>query len=227
MPYICERSEADSTWAAGDCSVANASAMIDVIVHTLRYTGLHTWRVGKRLASWGVYCFVLGEQVAPLPLLCPVSYRQKMIRKRERGPMRLQLLLAADYANITGDGKLNVMGVFREINASSFPARHPSMHLVIILSAELGEYGQTRDLVVKLLDGDGNELMNLSGPVNIPRFEGGRKPEVNAILGLRDITFPKPGPYQFVVLVDKDYKGDLTIYANQVSAPEAGQAPLS
>ncbi len=141
--------------------------------------------------------------------------------------MRLLLLLAADYANVTGDGKLNVMGIFREINASSFPARHPSMHLVIILGAELGEYGQTRNLVVKLFDVDGNELMSLSGPVNIPTGEGGKKPEVNAILGIRDITFPKPGPYQFVVLVDKDYKGDLTVYANQIDVPEAGQGPSS
>ena len=34
----------------------------------------------------------------------------------------MKMLLAADYANVTGDGKLNVMGVFREINALNFPA---------------------------------------------------------------------------------------------------------
>ena len=78
--------------------------------------------------------------------------------------MKLLLILAADYANITNDGKLNVMGIFREINASHFPARHPSMHIVVILGAELGEYGQTRILTIKLRDPDGNEIMSLSGP---------------------------------------------------------------
>jgi hypothetical protein len=77
------------------------------------------------------------------------------------GPMRLLLLLAADYANVTGDGKLNVMGIFNEIKASAFPARHPSMHLIVKLGADLGEYGERRDLFVKLLDADGNPIASV------------------------------------------------------------------
>lgn len=133
--------------------------------------------------------------------------------------MKLLFLLAADYANITNDGKLNVMGIFRDINAFNFPARHSSMHLVIKLSPELGEYGDTRTLTVKLRDPDGVEIMSLMGPAAIPNSVGGRIPEVNAILELKDIIFPKPGPYQFVVLIDKDYKGDLAIYVNKMEAP--------
>ena len=130
--------------------------------------------------------------------------------------MNLLVLLAADYANLTGDGKLNVMGVFQEINATHFPARHPAMHVVIKLGADLGEYGQVRDLSLRLVDPDGNEIVNITGPVQIPEGRGGRKPEVNAILQLRDIVFQKPGPYQLVVLVDKDYKGSLALYVNKV-----------
>lgn len=140
--------------------------------------------------------------------------------------MRLVLLLAADYANVTREGKLNVMGIFSEINALNFPARHPSMHLVVKLGAELSEYGGTRDLTVKLLDADGHEIMSLSGPINIPRPEGGRRAEVNAILELKDIVFPKPGPYEFAVLVDTDHKGDLTIYANKIEAPAINRGQL-
>ena len=134
--------------------------------------------------------------------------------------MKLLLLLAADYANITSDGKLNVMGIFRDINAYTFPARHSSMHLVVKLGAELGEYGDTRTLTVKLSDPDGNEIMSLSGPAAIPNSVGGRVPEVNAILEIKDIIFPKPGPYQFIVLIDKDYKGDLPVYVNQLEVPK-------
>ena len=133
--------------------------------------------------------------------------------------MKILLLQAADYANVTRDGKLNIMGIFSEINAPNFPARHPSMHLVIKIGAELGEFNQTRMLVVNLQDADGNETMNLSGPIAIPQIEGGRIPEINAILELKDIVFPKPGPYRFIVLVDKDYKDDLTIYVNKTDAP--------
>ncbi len=134
--------------------------------------------------------------------------------------MKLDLILAADYANVTGDGKLNVMGVFRVISSQNFPTRHSSMHLVIKLVAELGELGVTRDLFVKLMDPDGAEIMQISGQVNVPSNETGRFPEVNVILGLKDIIFPKPGPYQFVVLLEKDHKGGLSIYLNQIEQSE-------
>ena len=139
--------------------------------------------------------------------------------------MNLLVLLTADYANITSDGKLNVMGIFRVINATNFPARHTSMHLVLKLGAELGEYGTERILTVKLMSPDGQEIFNLSGPMQIPRPEGGLKPEVNAIFELKDITFPEPGPYQFVVLVDKDVKGSLMVYVNKTEPQQGNSQP--
>lgn len=134
--------------------------------------------------------------------------------------MKQLLILAADYANITGDGKLNVMGIFNDIYSYNFPARHTSMHLVAKLGAELGEYGQTRSFTVRLLDEDGNQIMDISGQFQVPKGERGRKPEVNIVLELKDVVFPKPGLYQFVILVDKDHKGELSLYVNQIETPK-------
>ncbi len=39
--------------------------------------------------------------------------------------MKLILLLAADYANITRDGKLNVIGIFNRISARVFRSDTP------------------------------------------------------------------------------------------------------
>jgi hypothetical protein len=133
--------------------------------------------------------------------------------------MRLLLLVAADCANITADQKLNVMGVFNEIRAPSFPAKHPSFHLVVKLAAELGEYGQKRDLTVNLHDPDGQPIMSVTGQVEVPRPTGGVRPEINAIFNIRDVTFQRAGPHQFVVLVDKDFKGDLPINVVELPTP--------
>jgi hypothetical protein len=142
---------------------------------------------------------------------------------KENNTMKPLLFVAADYANITRDGKLNIMGIFHEVHASNFPARHSSMNLIATLGAEFGEWGQTRDFTIKLLDEDGNQVMDFSGQIEIPKGERGRKPEVNIILGLNDVVFPKPGAYQFVILVDKDHKGELTLYVNQIEAPKTTQ----
>jgi len=137
--------------------------------------------------------------------------------------MKLLLFLAADYANITREGKLNVMGIFNDVYSYQFPARHSSMHLVAKLGAELGEYGQARDFTVKLLDADGNPIFDLSGQFQIPKGEQGRKPEVNLILELKDIVFPTEGVYQFVLLVDRDHKGELSLYVNKLDEPRPAQ----
>ena len=56
----------------------------------------------------------------------------------------------------------------------------------------------------------------MSARINAPVAGGGMPPEINVIMELKDTVFPQPGPYQFVVLVEKDHKGILPIFVNQV-----------
>jgi hypothetical protein len=134
--------------------------------------------------------------------------------------MELLTFLAADYANIAQGGKINVMGIFRNIYATHFPARHPSMYLVVKLGADLGEYGDDRALIIKLLDADAHELMRYESQIKIPQPQGGQRPEVNALLQINDIVFPNPGRYQFSVQVDKDVKGTFPIDIDQINNPK-------
>lgn len=129
--------------------------------------------------------------------------------------MRLLFFLAADYANISRDGKLNVMGIFNEVNSEKFPAVHTSMFIIIRFSPELGEVGEKRELSLLLHDPDGTELINMSLPIDIPQAERGMHRSANAIIELKGVLFPSPGPYRFIVLVDKDQKGYLPLRVNQ------------
>ena len=119
--------------------------------------------------------------------------------------------MAADYANVAQGAKINVMGIFRAIYATNFPARHPSMFLVLKFGADIGEYGDERTLVIKLHNPDGREIMKHEQPMKIPMPQGGQRPEMNFLLQINDIVFPSPGIYQFSIHVDKDLKGDLAL----------------
>jgi len=125
--------------------------------------------------------------------------------------MNVDTLLVADYANVTDNGKLNVMGVFRRINSSQFPTRHPEMYLIVGLSAGVAEYGVIRNLTIKLLDPDAQEMMSFSGEIKVPKGVGWKRAEVNRIIKLRDIVFPKAGIYEFSVLIDNDEKSAISI----------------
>lgn len=126
--------------------------------------------------------------------------------------MDLRVLLVADYANVTKEGKLNVMGIFTNITAHEFPARHPEMWLIAMLSAAPSEYGQTRKITVKLLNEDATvEVLTWSNDMTIPHATGGRRVEMNQLIRLAGLVFPSAGAYQFCFLVDADEKGTLVI----------------
>jgi len=137
--------------------------------------------------------------------------------------MEVSILLLADYANVEQGGKINVMGIFDRINAPQFPVRHPSMYLVAKLNSELGETSQERQITIKLIDEDGKDIaMLLQQTVNVPPGHEGTRPEFRFIMEMRDIVFPQPGTYSFVVLVDNDHKKDLPL---TVAQGRPGQTP--
>lgn len=129
--------------------------------------------------------------------------------------MKVPLFVAADYANISKEGKLNIMGIFQTITASQFPARHSAIFLVMTLVAELGEHEQTRDMTIKLMDADGKEILAVAAQVEVPQQADRQLPQVSAVLELRDIVIEKPGRYMLILLIDKDFKAELSLHVLQ------------
>lgn len=138
--------------------------------------------------------------------------------------MKVSLFLLADYANLTEDGKLNIMGLFNIIYSSNFPTQHPQMAIVAKLKAELGEDGQTRDIRVALFSPDGKKLLEVGGAMQFPQRASGQNPEINAIITLQNVVFPEPGPYSFVLFVDKDNKDNLSLSVVNATRPDSAQS---
>ncbi|MGB3906069.1 MAG: hypothetical protein WBB22_14235, partial [Anaerolineae bacterium] len=69
--------------------------------------------------------------------------------------MKMTLALLADYANVSQEGKLNIMGIFDRIFTRAFPTAHPEMRLVMRFEFGAAELGRERRLEVKTLDADG------------------------------------------------------------------------
>ncbi len=126
------------------------------------------------------------------------------------------IVLLADYANLTGNGKLNVMGVFRQINASQFPCRHLAMYLVINLQTDpIEELRGERVLIARLIDADGSVLRQIELPFKFPERSNGVRPEANFILQINNLEFPYPGDYAWHIFVGDENIGQLEFYLNQ------------
>ena len=124
--------------------------------------------------------------------------------------MEVKLVLTADYANVSQDGKLNVMGIFSRVLAPNFPATHPLMHLVIVFTAPSHEQGRSKDIRIRLVDDDGKALMDINGNLQIPESPSDHV-ELQQIFALQMLQFPHPGSYSFQVIVNGVTKATLPL----------------
>ncbi len=131
--------------------------------------------------------------------------------------MELTFLHIADYANITADQKLNVMGIFSNISAPKFPVVHPEMYVVTQLTARASEFGRNFTWAIKLLNEDASqEIISFENSATVPPNDKGLPVNMNIILRLVNTVFPDPGTYEFSVLVDGDAKDSLPVEVIQV-----------
>ena len=135
--------------------------------------------------------------------------------------MEVDFALLCDGANVSSEGKLNILGTFDRINASTFPTVHPMMQLVLRLSASVAEAGMSRELVVHALNEDGERIGGMQGTVEVPeRTKPGRRVGIQLLLPLRNTLFPKPGEHAFHILIGQDEKAVVPLSVVQSSSTE-------
>jgi Family of unknown function (DUF6941) len=130
--------------------------------------------------------------------------------------MDVNLAVLADYANVSQDSKLNIMGIFQEVNPPVLPFALPQMYLVVSFVAGPAEFGSVKNIRIVLLDNDGNEMLALEGQAQVPRPpRPGRRAFINQVIGLNGITFQRPGDYAFSILVGGETKETVGLHVNE------------
>jgi hypothetical protein len=140
--------------------------------------------------------------------------------------MLVNLAVLADYANVTGDGKLNILGIFDRINLVQIPAVHPQMHLVLRLEAHPAELDRSHNVEIRLHDPEGTTIFEVKGEI-IPRGDAGRPVSTNQILTLNNLQLEKVGDYVFVVLINNDVKTEIPLAVEFVAMAPNVAAPSS
>ena len=126
----------------------------------------------------------------------------------------VNLAVLCDAANVSREGKLNILGEFDSIHASSFPLTYPTMVLVVRLEAHPTEEGD-HALKLQLIDADGGDVV----PPLVGEFTTGRPPfpgvpvrTAPIILQMHGVRFEQPGHYSFELLVDGHHLRSLALH---------------
>ncbi|HSJ10837.1 MAG TPA: hypothetical protein VK928_13015 [Longimicrobiales bacterium] len=138
--------------------------------------------------------------------------------------MQVKLALLADYANVTAEGKLNILGIFDRISVHEIPAVHPQMHLILRFEAHPAERDRVHNIEIRLYDPDGQTVFEVKGDV-VPHGHIGQTIATNQILTLNNLQLSKPGGYIFVVMVNNDMKSEIPLGVEIDTAPAFQNPP--
>lgn len=128
----------------------------------------------------------------------------------------------ADEANLSQEGKLNVLGIFDRITAPSFPIVHPRMVFAFRVHAEDEDAGGHFPVRVRLVDEDGNALFDAGGEMVGPEVPAGEFSTANQVFTLVGVQFDRPGVYRFLVDVGELRTHETPFVVSQAIAPPAG-----
>ena len=130
--------------------------------------------------------------------------------------------MLADAANISREGKLNILGAFDRIYGTKFPLHWPRMVLVTRFEASAAEFGSEKSLEIITMDADGKKLGKASGKMKIGEGRTGRQIKINHVLPM-GMTFPAPGEYSIEILVNGESKATVPLEVGQREQKQNGQ----
>ncbi len=125
--------------------------------------------------------------------------------------MYISFALFADAANLSQEGKLNILGVFDAVQVGELPTTHPRTTLVVRLKAEAEDAGAHR-LGLRWVSPEGAELWSTEGEVNIgtPADASG---EVDLpLIAALDLPLDEPGEYAMEIQLDGEAAAEIPLH---------------
>jgi hypothetical protein len=125
--------------------------------------------------------------------------------------MQLAFALFADSANVSVEGKLNILGVFDALQVANVPTVHPRATLVMRLKGTLDETGRHR-VTMTWVAPDGTEMWSSAGDLEIGAPPAGAVEMDFPLILTFDLPIPAAGTHRLRVLIDNVQQGDLAIH---------------
>lgn len=120
----------------------------------------------------------------------------------------------------TEQGKLHLHGIYNELLAEGFPARHDRLLLCALLEWPHHTEGR-REFIVDLLDPGAQSVFTVEGHTDIGARDPTRAPaQTHLILPLQQVVFPVAGCYRAVFRIEGEQQGETCLYLRQARNPQ-------
>jgi len=117
--------------------------------------------------------------------------------------MHIAFALFADAANLSQEGKLNVLGVFDALQVGTLPAVHPRATLVVRIKGGRTDVG-AHALGLRWVNPSGIELWSSVWELNVSGLPTGVEEMDMPLIGTVDLPLDVPGEYAMRVALDDE-----------------------
>jgi hypothetical protein len=129
--------------------------------------------------------------------------------------MHVAFALFADAANLSQEGKLNILGVFDALQVGTLPALHPRATLVVHLKGS----------ALQWMSPSGNELWSSEGELGVATPPQGVIEMDFPLIAQLDLPLDQGGGYVMRVGLDGDTRAEVPLQVRTPGAPTAAAAP--
>jgi hypothetical protein len=142
--------------------------------------------------------------------------------------MHISFALFADAANLSQEGKLNILGVFDAVQVGSLPAVHPRAHLVVRLKGTRSDVGN-HSVTLRWLNPQGSELWSTTGELNVSSPPANVTEMDLPLIAALDLPLDNVGAYTMSIALDGQQTADLKLQVRSGPpvVPMAGGAMMS
>ena len=135
--------------------------------------------------------------------------------------MQVSFALFADAANLSQEGKLNILGVFDALQVGTLPSVHPRAHLVVHLKGTPLDAG-VHSVTLRWLNPSGRELWQSTGELNVGTPPAGVLEMDLPLIAQIDLPVDEAGSYAMLISLDGERKVEVPVQVRS-----AGQPPVS
>jgi hypothetical protein len=134
--------------------------------------------------------------------------------------MQVSFALFADAANLSQEGKLNVLGVFDALQVGSLPAVHPRAHLVVHLKGGPTDVGR-HTVTLRWINPQGSELWTSTGELNVGQPPSGVTEMDLPLIAQIDLPIDAAGGYRMTISLGDRQSAEVPVQVRTVSAVRA------
>lgn len=125
--------------------------------------------------------------------------------------MHVSFALFADAANISQEGKLNILGVFDALQVANLPAVHPRATMVVRIKALPDDVGR-HVLAFAWVSPDGEEMWSSSGELEVGAPPAGATELDVPVIAAIDLPIQAAGTHVMRVALDGDLCAELLLH---------------